>query len=607
MATLGPLLDTIQRAPGATIKPALSPVVTGEQRAIDALVALRDVAPLRYQGTLGEGGMGVVHLAEQVALAREVAVKSLKEGVDHPESAGVRLLQEGWITGGLEHPNVVPVYDMSVDEAGTPRIVLKRIDGVPWTEVLHDPVAIEDRFGATDALEWNLGILQDVCTALHFAHTRGVVHRDLKPDNVMIGHFGEVYLLDWGIAVSLEDDGSGRLPLAAEAQGIAGTPSYMAPEMLGIEENSLSARTDVYLLGAVLHEIVAGHPPHLGDSVLALLQSVMRSEIDLPPVVDPLLAAVCRKALSPQPEDRYADAEAFGLALREYLQHRDSIRTAERASRGLVRLREAVAEGGDGASIFAIYGGAQFGFRQALDRWPANAAAATGLRDLIAVMVEHTLSQGDHRSAGDLLAQLEAPPPELVARVEEARRQAELESSRVARLEELGAQLDTQVGARTRSFLALLLGIFWTVFPFLLMRWAPTVGRAAALIAGLAVGFAGLSWWARESLMRTAINRRMTLAVFFSLVGEGVMLGAGHLMGLGAQAILTLWFAVWMLVTGMVAINIDARLWISAVGYALAFLWTAAQPSHLYATMGLANALLTINAVVCWWPGRRTA
>src|SRR5690606_8689637 len=103
--------------------------------------------------------------------------------------------------------------------------------------------------------------------AVRFAHARGVLHRDLKPGNVMIGNFGEVYLLDWGIAVALRDDGTGRFPLASEATELAGTPSYMAPEMLGREAGPpLSERTDVYLAGAVLYELITGRPPHVGTS-----------------------------------------------------------------------------------------------------------------------------------------------------------------------------------------------------------------------------------------------------------------------------------------------------------------------------------------------------
>src|SRR5689334_21645835 len=126
---------------------------------------------------------------------------------------------------------------------------------------MRDGNAARERYGADDLLEYNLSILVQLCSAVSLAHERGVLHRDLKPENVMIGRFGEVYLVDWGIAVSLTADLQGRLPLAAEQNEIAGTPCYMAPEMLGAL-GKLSERTDVYLLGAILHENLSGEPPH---------------------------------------------------------------------------------------------------------------------------------------------------------------------------------------------------------------------------------------------------------------------------------------------------------------------------------------------------------
>ena len=111
----------------------------------------------------------------------------------------------------------------------------------------------------TDLLEWNLRVLMQICQALRFAHRRGIIHRDLKPDNVMIGEFGEVYLLDWGIALSLDDDGTGRFPVQG-VRTVAGSLAYMAPEMLDEEAGKLGPWTDVYLVGSTLVEILTGHP-----------------------------------------------------------------------------------------------------------------------------------------------------------------------------------------------------------------------------------------------------------------------------------------------------------------------------------------------------------
>ena len=136
--------------------------------------------------------MGIIRLGEQGAIGRQVAVKCLREGLDN-ERFGLQLLREAWVTGGLEHPNIVPVYSVGADSNGHPMIVMKRIEGTPWSELLRS-----DGRQLRDDPE----ILKQVCNAVEFAASRGVIHRDLKPDNVMIGTFGEVYVLDWGIAIA---------------------------------------------------------------------------------------------------------------------------------------------------------------------------------------------------------------------------------------------------------------------------------------------------------------------------------------------------------------------------------------------------------------------
>ncbi len=220
---------TLERNPRTTIEPR-------RKRELDTLVSdaiealSRRSVHERYTevDVLGEGGMGIVRLGTQRSLERAVALKSLKDGLETP-NARLKLLREAWITGKLEHPNIVPVHDLGIDERGEPRIVLKRIEGASWDTLAKDAAEVKRLFDASDLVEWNLRVLLEVARALHFAHVRGIVHRDLKPENVMIGSFGEVYVVDWGLAVALEDDGSGRFPLALDATELAGTPSYMAP------------------------------------------------------------------------------------------------------------------------------------------------------------------------------------------------------------------------------------------------------------------------------------------------------------------------------------------------------------------------------------------
>src|SRR5262249_7372255 len=152
-------------------------------------------------------------------------------------------------------------------------IVLKHIEGWSWAELVRDEPRVRERFGADDLLEWNLDVWRELCRAVHYAHSRNIVHRDLKPENVMIGSFGQVYPVDCGIAATTERDPSGRLPFLGTSEGIAGTPVYMAPEMLALDSRALGKHTDVYLLGAVLFEIVTGAPPHVGEDFATMVRS----------------------------------------------------------------------------------------------------------------------------------------------------------------------------------------------------------------------------------------------------------------------------------------------------------------------------------------------
>jgi len=220
--TLVPHADSFAQRPNKTIH-------SSDQEPNDTLTIDRSEAPsLVLEHTLSRGGMAVVHLATQTSLRRKVAVKRVRPEKLDGRAMG-RLLREAWITGGLEHPNVPPVYDIALDAEGVPQIVLKRIEGVEWGVLMGAENAVQARFGVPDLMEWNLGVLLQVSNAVRFAHRRGILHRDIKPENVMIGEFGEVVLIDWGIAVSLRGEGRGQLPLAAEVTDVAGTPCYMAP------------------------------------------------------------------------------------------------------------------------------------------------------------------------------------------------------------------------------------------------------------------------------------------------------------------------------------------------------------------------------------------
>jgi len=195
---------------------------------------------------LGRGAMGVVRSAQQVPLRRDVAVKTLLEDIVGADDRR-QMLCEARVGGALEHPNVVPVYMLGGDETGAPVIVMRRIAGTPWSDLLADEALVRERQHVLDPLVWHLEVLTQVCNAVHYAHDKLILHRDLKPDNVMIGEFGEVYVLDWGLAVSLQEGNDLGLAHVSQIDSVAGTPAYMAPEAVAVLGDQIGVATDVYV------------------------------------------------------------------------------------------------------------------------------------------------------------------------------------------------------------------------------------------------------------------------------------------------------------------------------------------------------------------------
>lgn len=591
---------TIATSPTGTIVPPSNDASTAGTRALAALAQLAhrpagSGEPLALGETLGEGGMGIVRSAEQVALGRTVAVKQLKAG--QAAGAVLDLLREAWVTGSLEHPNIVPVHYLELDAEGRPVIVLKRIEGAAWKALLADPGT-----SVTDVLAWNIDILIQVLDALRFAHSRGIIHRDLKPANVMIGAFGEVYLLDWGIAVSLVDNGTGRLPLAKDATALAGTPAYMAPEMLGRDVPALSVRTDVYLAGSVLFEIITGAPPHRGATAHDVFASVIESQPTMPDDAPPELARICKRAMHADPEQRFPSVAELQTALRGYLEHRGSARLAETAHSRLDDLLRALSATGDQHDeIYRLFGACRFGFHEALIMWRDNDDARSGLRQAIVAVAEYELRE-DPRAAVTLLGELDDPPTELLARAREA---AAAAAVRNAELELLARQHDASIGTRTRMFLALVLGTLFTVTPLFALheRLTPrsyidhTLWSLAILTAVL-----GLGLWARTTIRKTLVNRRMYASVVFALVLQTSFTLAAPQLDLTAlqleQSIQFLWAAI----TGMATITIDRRMVGGALAFAGGFVASLVYPEFRLQLMSASCFVFMVTTAWQWRP-----
>ncbi len=280
---------------------------------------------------IGTGGMGMVDAALQVALDREVALKRLRYGVKtHPSSHS--LLREAQLLAKLEHPNIVPVHMVGTDEDGAPVVVMKRIKGVSWKQLAasQDHPYWETVQG--DRLVFNLNTLRQVCLALECAHSQGILHCDLKLENVMLGDHGQVYLLDWGLAGQM--DSEGRL-VRTEFRG---TPCYAAPEMF-VPGGTLTTGTDVYLLGALLHELLVGSPRHNGKDIAEVLSAAMTSApLRYPDTVPAELARLCNQATSADSAHRPVDVSAFRRAIGQYMERRHSRALLTRATRMLNKL-----------------------------------------------------------------------------------------------------------------------------------------------------------------------------------------------------------------------------------------------------------------------------
>lgn len=455
---------------------------------------------------LGEGGMGLVRAATQTALMRTVAVKTARAG----SKQGEQLVREGRVTGLLEHPNIIPVYALGQDDEGQPLIVMKRIEGKPWTTQLAD-VSDEERAGVP-FLRKHLRILQQVAAAVHFAHSRGVLHRDIKPDNVMIGSFGEVYLVDWGVAVSTLDEPLAGVPRAKDVTCIEGTPVYMSPEMSAANGAGLGVGSDVYLLGATLHHVLTGEPPHVaGDIHSILLHAYVSAPFAYPPHVPPELAAIAHTAMARDVDRRYPSARAFSEALESFLVHRDAFELCHEAERRFEELETLGPE--DHEKAEALFNEARFAFEQSLRSWPDNERARRGRRRLIIAMTEFELRRGAPRLAEALLRLDDAPPEELVERV---RRLVKEDREKTDRLAALEHDVDLRFGADDRVRRAYLGAVAWAVALF----GCGAVTRFGIYeVDHLSFGAMGIfflagsivsAWTARDTMLANATNRRVT-------------------------------------------------------------------------------------------------
>jgi serine/threonine-protein kinase len=512
---------------------------------------------LEVQQVLGEGGMGRVFLARQRSLDREVAIKTLRDQASPRDYDA--LLHEGAVTGRLEHPAIIPVHALGMHDDGRPVLVMKRVDGVSWQALLDDPKhPAWEGFGGepSDRLEGHLEILMQVCNAVSFAHSRGIVHRDIKPQNVLIGRFGDVYLADWGIAHRMN---------SGPAQRLCGTPSFMAPEMaLG---GIVDARTDVYLLGATLHQVLTGKLRHEGETIfMVLIDAVDSPPFDYPESVPEDLAALANRATAKAPEERPASAADFRRALAAHLHHKSSTALAKSALPRLAQLRTLRGEG-HAQEVDRLVAEIRFALGQALEQWSDNAEARRAMSEL-----------------EELLAERRA---------------------RAAELERIARDLDPSVSARPRALVMGLLGCSAiALFVVALLRGIDhqPSPRDLLFFSFAPLGFSlALAVVFRKHLMRSVVNRQTMVGLLtgtFSItIGRalGVRLGVSTPTMIVHDCLIAAALTAYATTTFPWVLGLISALMLAAAGVAATF------PAYAHFTFNSAISVsLFLSATIAW-------
>jgi serine/threonine-protein kinase len=446
-------------------------------------------------------------------------------------------------------------------------LTMKLVEGRSWADVLQDE-------GDKRDIEKHLHIFLNVCNAVAFAHSKGFLHRDLKPANVMVGEFGQVFVVDWGLAVGLDRrtcDENGIL-YAHDVRSPAGTPTYMAPELALGDGEAQGPATDVYLLGACLHEIVTGAPPHGTGNIREVLDRALESAPPHYAEGTPReIAEICQRAMAKLPADRFPDVASLQQAVETFLSHEAARDITQKGQRTAERLDELIAAfgtmSGDKAeaerSLHKAFTEARFAFELALESWPENDDARQGLSGVLRSMMVHALDTEEVALASRLAA--EVNDADLHVKLDVLRAKISARDGELSSLREHVQLLDDARVAKPLGNVFVVAGITGALAT-IPTRMALSGGATAAAkpITVLWISFAVITCGYAFFILRRAQKSLVSPRVGFTWAAVGVscLLGGAIAIARGDVPFQNAAYTVLMLAIGFVSHAMQTRRWL---------------------------------------------
>ena len=421
-----------------------------------AVIPKKLTPDLSLKEILGVGGSGYVQLGIQHVLKRDVAVKRISGNWRHSKKAE-ELISEARLAGSLEHPNIIPIHLLAQHQDGEPLIIMKRVEGVSWSKLLTKGEALWPTHKG-EKLVRHLKLFLQVCRAIEYAHSRGVLHLDIKPDNVMIGDYGEVYLVDWGIGTRIEEIEN------ASVNRISGTPGFMTSEMVR-GRRYVSEKSDIGLLGATLHILLMGEMRHTGVDVIETLKMALESNSHIYPAeMHSELSSIINQACTKNPKRRFSSARTLRESVEAYLEHRTSLQLLNEG-RSLLKQLEQLDQSSEESLSWTNFREKALTCRLTLEHslqaWAENKDAEQCLQDLLTIWCRFEIKTENLSAAESLFNVLIVTNQDLRVELKAAQIKAESLAIEHARLLEFEKSFTFEAGTYIQSIGSIFNGMFW--------------------------------------------------------------------------------------------------------------------------------------------------